>query len=251
MYHNNITTTAILDYDEPRLAQLVEDIYAPSEHDFLRKAYLEVMRRVYPIYTIDEYQPASVTLEKGEGSCTQRTALVEAMARSVGIPTRNHVLWIDGKFWRPRFPRWTYPFIPKRILLLWSEFRIDNRWLDFSELIAPLESLATHADHGFTNNAETLYDAVAIRPVDFSNRLGKCACGDRYDLSHYVVGDGGIFDSRDLALEYYGSFQHTLRGMVFQMMFAGKTLAVADPKLIKQRVYPIHADATKPVEVAS
>lgn len=251
MYHNNLSTTPILDYNNRELSQLVESIYASSEHDFLRKAYLEVMRRIYPIYTIDEYQPASVTLKKEKGSCTQRAALVEAMARSVGIPTRIHALWIDGTFWYPRFPRWTYPFIPKRILLLWSQFLIEDQWLDFAEVIASLEELATHSDSGFTNHAETLYDAIAIRPVDFDNRLARCECGDRYDLSHYVLGDGGMFDDRVTALEYYGSFQHTWRGMAFQMMFAGKTVAVADPTLIQERLYRVETNVSDSLDIAS
>ena len=251
MYHNNTATTPILDYEDIELSQLVESIYATSEHDFLRQAYFEVMNRVYPIYTIDEYQPTSVTLKKRKGSCTQRAALVEAMARSVGIPTRIHAYWVDGTFWYPRFPRWTHVFIPKRILLLWSEFLIEDHWLDFSELIAPLETLATHADSGFTNQEETLFDAIAIRPVDFGNKLERCECGGRYNLSHYVLGDGGIFDDRETALEFYGSFQHTWRGIAFQMMFAGKTVTVAAPKLIRDRVYRVETELSSSLEIAS
>ncbi len=250
MNRQYLKPTPILDYDNPKLAQAVEEIFASSEHEFLQKAYLDVMQRVYPIYNIDELQSASVTLEKGIGSCTQRTALVEAMARAVGIATRIQVLWIKGEFWYPRFPRWTYPFIPKRIMLLWPEFYIENEWLDFSEVIAPLETLTHHADTGFTNYAETIYDAIAVRPVDFDNKLSQCECGDQYDLSHQVLGSGGYFTSRDEALANYGSFQHSPRGIAFQIMFAGKTLPIADPKLIAEQIYPIPANTKEDVRIA-
>lgn len=244
MRTQNLKPTAIMDYDNPVIAEFVEGLYAISERDFLRVAYLEVMKRVYPIYDINELQPASTTLQKEVGSCTQRTALLEAMARSVGIPTRSQVYWIDGRFWHPRFPRWTYPFIPKRIMLLWTAFYIDNEWVDFSELIAPLENLADYATTGFTNEEETIFDAIAVRPVDLTNKLADCDCDSAFDLSHYVLEDGGIFDSRDDALAHYGSFQHTWRGIAFQLMFAGKTLDIADPKRVINQVYQAKSDSS-------
>jgi hypothetical protein len=233
MNSQNLTSTTILDYQHPLIAQVVASIRASSDREFLRQAHRYIMDAVHPIYNIDELQPASLTLEKGIGSCTQRTACVEAMARAFAIPTRTRILWIAGKFWYPRFPRWTYPFIPERIMLLWPEFYVDELWLDFSEIIAPLEVLASYANSGFTNEAETIFDAVAVRPVDFTNRLGECGCGHTYDLSSYVLDDGGIFASRDDALHHYGSFQHTLRGVAFQLLYAGKTTSVTDPSLIQ------------------
>jgi hypothetical protein len=239
----NLIPTPIMDYDNPLVAEAVESIFAETERDFLRKAHHHVMQTVYPIYNIDELQPVSVTLQKAKGSCTQRTAYVEAMARAVGIPTRARVLWVSGKFWYPRFPLWAHPFMPNRTMLLWPEFHIDDKWLDFSEIFAPLEALASHSESGFTNSAETLFDAIAVRPVDFKNHLQKCECGDAYDLSSVVVADGGLFSTRDAALEHYGSFQHTWRGVAFQLLFAGKTIPIADPSLIQQDIYE-HKDQT-------
>ena len=238
MNKQNLMPTVIMDYTNPQVAEAIESIFAQSEREFLRKAHHYVMQTVYPIYDLDELQAVSVTLQKAKGSCTQRTAYVEAMARAVGIPTRTRVLWIAGKFWHPRFPLWAHPFMPSRTMLLWPEFYLDDTWLDFSELIAPLEALASHADSGFTNAAETLFDAIAVRPVDFSNQLRKCDCGDTYDLSSVVVDEGGIFASRDAALQLYGSFQHTWRGVAFQILFAGKTIPIADPSLIQKDIYP-------------
>jgi len=218
----NLAATNILNYTSPQVVKAVESIHSASEREFLNAAHRYVSQHVQPIYTVDEFQPVSVTLEKGRGACSQRIACVEAFARAAGIPTRVQVLWVTGKFWYPRFALWTHPFIPQRIMLLWAQFYVDNTWLDFSEVVAPLHQLATQSEHGFTNADETLFDAVAIRPVDFSNRMQKCECNNDYDLSGYVVGDGGIFDSRDDALKAYGSFQHTLRGLAFERLFGNQ-----------------------------
>lgn len=222
MNQHNLSPTAILDYEHPIVRQAVDCITVSSQRGYLQQAYQYVADHVQPIYTVDEFQPVSETLSKGMGACSQRIACVEAIARAGGIPTRIHALWITGKFWHPRFPRWTYPFIPKRILLLWAQFYMDDQWLDFSEVVASLTKLLNFADSGFNNSAETLFDAVAMRPVDFENRLKSCECGDRYDLSSYVVVDGGIFATRDEALRQFGSFQTTWRGYAFELIFGGK-----------------------------
>jgi hypothetical protein len=41
------------------------------------------------------------------------------------------------------------------------------------------------------------------------------------DLSRFVVGDASFFDTRDEALRHFGSFQYTLRGRAFEIVFGG------------------------------
>ncbi len=139
---------------------------------FLRSAHLYLMKALQPVHSVNERQLASITLQKKEGSCSQRAAVLEAIARAAGIPTRVHAFGVKGSFWYLRF-RFTRPFIPKCILLLWPQFYIDDNGLDFDELHASIDQLATNTTDGFTDTGESLFEAVAATPVDF---LGK-TCG--------------------------------------------------------------------------
>lgn len=99
---------------------------------------------------------------------------LEAIARAVGVPTRVRALFVKGSFCYPRcwFFRWS---IPKRTLLLWPQFFPQGMWRDFDELYATTERLVAIAPHGFTNDGESLFEAVKNTPIYF---LGK-TCGLR------------------------------------------------------------------------
>ncbi|SEK66054.1 hypothetical protein [Nonomuraea pusilla] len=67
---------------------------------------------------MNERQPASRTLALGRGSCSQRLAVLEAVARACGVATRVRGLLVDGRFWHPRFPL-LRPLVPGRVVLAW------------------------------------------------------------------------------------------------------------------------------------
>jgi len=147
-------------------------------------------------------------------------ACLEALARAAGISTRVHALFISGAFWYPRF-FFSRPFIPFKILLLWPQFFLDG-WLDFDELHTTTEQIVRTAP-GFQNDAESLFEAVGNASVDFFGKSCGMACArPEHDLSKFVVRDEGLFDTRDEALEKFGSLQHTLRGHAFEMIFGGR-----------------------------
>ena len=103
----NLMATAIMDYENPVCCQAITYLKNKSSGKtnriFLQNAYYYIQKTVLPIYTLDEFQPASKTLEKMRGSCSQRTACLETMVRGNRVATRFRALWIDGKFWYPRF----------------------------------------------------------------------------------------------------------------------------------------------------
>jgi hypothetical protein len=63
-------------------------------------AHQLVAMSVRPVYSVNDKQPISRTLRRGRGSCSQRLALLEGVARSQGIPRRVRGLVVDGRFWR-------------------------------------------------------------------------------------------------------------------------------------------------------
>jgi hypothetical protein len=219
----NLKPTKILDVANRKIQSIAAKLLRLSSPGLplLRDAHLFLVKTLRPVYSVDEWRPASITLQKGEGSCSQRTAALEATARAAGIPTRVRALAISGSFWYPRF-RITRVFIPQTILLVWPQFYVEATWTDFDELHAPVEEMAARAAGGFTNTGESLFEAVSSMPVDFLGKTCGLACAmPGQDLSRFVVKNYGFFDTRDEAFELFGFFQHTLRGRAFELVFGG------------------------------
>jgi hypothetical protein len=222
----NFQPTPILDHDNSSIPKIASELQfsCTSSIAFLRLAHLYLRSTIKPIYTLDEFQPASVTLTKGRGSCSQRMACLEAISRANHIATRVRGLWIDGRFWYPRFYL-SRPFIPKIILLAWPQFDISDRWVDFDELYGSTEELAMKSSDGFSNAGETLFEAVAHTAVDFYGKSQQCGvvCSTTsFDLSRYVVGEEGLFDTRDELFAKHGSLQNSWRGRIFEVVFGGR-----------------------------
>jgi transglutaminase-like putative cysteine protease len=220
--NENLRPTRILDYKSESIQAVVRRARTSTgaARGYLQAAYLLLREAVRPIYTVDELQPTSVTLSKGRGSCSQRFACLESLARAAGIGTRVHGLWVAGRFWNPRF-RFTAAFIPSRILLAWPHFHLDGTWIGVEELFASPAHLASRNPQAFANDGESLFDAIDHTAVDFGGTTAGCASG-ACDLSGLVVGDAGVFDSRDDLFANRPLFQHTLRGRAFELLYGGR-----------------------------
>ena len=223
MNQRNFESTPILDYCSDAVRRLVGSIRPldDSEIAFLQCAHATISQQIDPIYSVKERQPVSRTIEEGRGSCSQRLACLEALARGRGIGTRVRALWVSGRFWNSRFPL-ARAFIPRRVLLAWPQFAIGGDWCGVEEIYGPLERRAEGAAP-FANDGETLFEAVRSTVIDFDGATWTCstAC----DLSRYVVQQGGAFDSRDDLFDQLGSFEDTLRGRAFEFLYAGRRSA--------------------------
>jgi hypothetical protein len=195
----SIASTLILDYRSAPIAKLAlaaeEGVSQPL--DVLHAAHAMIVEQVRAVYALDERQPASKTLTKGEGSCSQRLAILEAVARRIGVPTRVRGLVVDRSFWQPRFPN-LYPLLPHQMRLAWPEFLIDGEWRGSSELFG---SIGCNGGGAFANSgSETLFEAVGRCAVDWDGK----ARDSQYDLSRYVVADLGTYNSRDQLFDSIG-----------------------------------------------
>jgi Transglutaminase-like superfamily len=219
---HHLEPTAILDYDSPGVVAFARSIESgTSETAFLHAAHAAIASQVRPVYTVKERQPVSVTIAREHGSCSQRLACLEAVARRQGIGTRVRALWVAGRFWNNRFPlsRW---LIPERILLAWPQFRIGDRWCGVEDLFGAVEDRAPGAT-AFANDGETLFEAVRSTAVDFDGRTRDCKNG--CDLSAFVVSSDGLFNSRDDLFRALGSFEDTWKGKAFESFYAGRPSA--------------------------
>lgn len=136
--------TRILDWRDPRVAALVRELgaapaggaagesaesadlgesaAAARQVEALHRAHRWIAATVRPVYSVQDERPVSEVLRLGRGSCSQRMAVLEAVARASGVPTRVRGLLVDGTFWYPRFPR-LRRIVPDQVLLAWPEFR--------------------------------------------------------------------------------------------------------------------------------
>lgn len=112
--------------------------------------------------------------------------------------------------------------IPRRVLLVWPQFFTEHGWLDFDELYDSIRGLVLAAPHPFTNDGESLFEAVRHSPVDLFGK--SCDSGEACsaDLSRFVVGNEGFFDVRDEVFAKFGSLENTIRGKAFEVLFGGR-----------------------------
>ncbi|WP_314611785.1 transglutaminase domain-containing protein [Streptomyces stackebrandtii] len=201
--------TPILDLEHPGVVAFVARVLreadergAVTARDRLRVAHGIVAATVRPVYSVEDLRRVSRTLRLGRGSCSQRMAVLEAVARSFGVPTRVRGMCVDGAFWYPRFPR-LHAFVPEEVVLAWPEFRLDGAWVAIDGLFGGDERTR---EHGFTNTgAETLFEAVARTGVDWD---APSACGADSaapcDFSAHLRTDLGRFASRDELFARHG-----------------------------------------------
>lgn len=218
--------TPILDLEHPRVAAFTATVLreadergAVTERARLQVAHGIIASTVRPVYSVEDRRRVSRTLRLGRGSCSQRMAVLEAVARSLDVPTRVRGLLVDGSFWYPRFPR-LRPFVPEEVLLAWPEFLLDGAWVPVAELFGDggtrttAEGAGTAAGRtrttaegagGFTNSGpETLFEAVARTSVDWDAPAACAGSAAPCDLSAHLRTDLGRFDSRDELFARHG-----------------------------------------------
>src|SRR5690606_9804798 len=148
------------------------------------------------VYAMNDRLPASVTLRRAKGSCSQRMAVLEAIARALSVPTRVRGLLVGGAFWRPRFAT-LMPCVPTAGLIAWPQFHLRDSWLDISDLFS-----TAHHGSPFTNaGGETLFDAIGRGAARWDH--GVCDCDDP-TLQGNLRRDLGTFDSRDALFDAHG-----------------------------------------------
>ncbi|MFI2207590.1 transglutaminase domain-containing protein [Streptomyces sp. NPDC020192] len=213
--------TRILDWGHPRVWSAVRSIGMAVQEGkgpaakvaALRRAHWWISAEVRPVYSVEEARPVSQVLRLGRGSCSQRMAVLEAVARVWGVPSRVRGLVVDGTFWYARFPR-LRRLVPNQVVLAWPEFRVDGLseadhaaapWLPVSELFGGAGEPRGRISGGFTNaGPETLFEALSRTSVDWDGTTACPASDGSCDLSAYLLRDLGRFDSRDELFAQYG-----------------------------------------------
>lgn len=211
-----LKATPILNYEDGRVHAVLLRLSAsqPAPKAFIQIAHQHLSDVMRPIYSIDDARAASETFRLNGGSCSQRMACLEALARGYGVPTRVRALWLDKSFWAERLPL-LRPVMPKRTLMPWPQFYVDGNWVDFDEIFEPMAGLAARAAHKFTNAGESLFDAVHDQPVDLLGKSSTCS------LVGFVVGNDGFFDTRDELMAKLDD-RTWIGNLIFKLTYDGK-----------------------------
>jgi hypothetical protein len=201
----SVLATRILDWNSPLVATLLSEPSIQAEIGIgrLRATHRLIAASIRPVYAVNDTQPVSRTLAHRRGSCSQRLAVLEAVARSSGIETRVRGILVAGSFWYPRFPhlRWA---VPDLVVLAWPEFMIEGAWVSVSELFGSIPELGA-CSTGFNNaERETLFDAISRTAVDWDGVSSKPGQASTCDLSAIVRDDLGYFSSRDELFDIHG-----------------------------------------------
>ena len=223
----NLASTKILDHASPEIAAAAARIgaSAPSPRDFLRAAHRHITSSLRGVYSLEEKFPVSRILREACGSCSQRMALLEGLARAHGIPTRVRALFLKGHYWAPRLPL-LRRFLPERTLMPWPEFFVDGDWVGFEEVFSPLPELAAGARGRFTNRGISMYEAVEKTPVDFFGKLRRAGHprAAELELTEFVAAEEGVFDSRDLMFERFNPDPSRLGRAMFGAIYGGRPI---------------------------
>ncbi|HKV12489.1 MAG TPA: transglutaminase-like domain-containing protein [Thermoanaerobaculia bacterium] len=222
-----LSPTPILDHASPEVREVAARIGAshPSPRDYVRAAHHHLAETMRPVYSLEERFPVSRILREAKGSCSQRMACLEGLARAHGIATRVRALFLVGKFWAPRLPL-LRRFLPERTLMPWPEFQMDGEWVGFDEIFAPLPELAAGASHRFTNRGVSMFEAVEKTPVDFFGKLRKAGSprAADFDLTEFVAEDGGLFSSRDEMFAQHNPDPSRMGLLFFNLVYGGRTI---------------------------
>ena len=102
MDNPNLIATPILDYASPEMQQILALLAdAPmTPRAFVQKAHRHLSDVMRPIYSTAETQSVARTVQLNGGSCSQRMACLEALARAYGVKTRVRGLWLTKLFWK-------------------------------------------------------------------------------------------------------------------------------------------------------
>ncbi len=215
MDNPNLIATAILDYTSPEIQQILLRLADAqlSPRGFVQKAHQHLSDVMRPIYSVAETQSVAKTVRLNGGSCSQRMACLEALARAYGVKTRVRGLWLTKQFWKERLPL-LQPIMPKT-LMPWPQFWLEDGWVDFDELFSSIADLALHVTHPFTNAGQSLFDAIRTQPVDL---LGKSV---KFSLANFVASDAGFFNTRDELLAKLDD-RTWVGTLIFNMTYGGK-----------------------------
>lgn len=188
--------TALLDFDSPALASLIDERGWRDQglRERVASIYDFVRNEIAFGYNVDDAIPASAVLADGYGQCNTKTTLLIALLRGSGVPARFHGATIHKRLQKGVVPALAYAIAPDDIIHSWAEVEIDGRWVELEGVILDDSYLAGLRDSVCATGPLLGYgagtDDIASPAVEF---LGESTAIQKTGVN----ADLGVFDSPD------------------------------------------------------
>ena len=142
-----LTASEVLNYRDPRIAELVKKAAGDetNPHRLAERFCRFVGQHVNSKGLNVGFATASEVARSREGDCTEHGVLLAAMGRAKKIPTRL----VTGLVYAPNFGGKSDVLVGH----LWTQFWIDDRWVDFDAALGQTDVDPTHI-------------ALAVTPAD-------------------------------------------------------------------------------------
>jgi len=207
---NYLTETAILDYENPLIRDLV------SSRGWNDLTTFEAIGGIYTFvrdaiafgYNADDALPASAVLRNGYGQCNTKGTLLMALLRAVGIPCRFHGFTIHNELQRGAIPEYLLRLAPREIIHSWVEVEYDGRWVNLEGFILDSPYLRAIQRRFATVSGE--FSGFAVATTDLANPPIDWHGESTYIQSEGISRDLGTFETPD---EFYALHGSNLRGL--------------------------------------
>lgn len=211
-----LTSTAMLNYDEPSIQTLIEQKGWRSlpEFDRIRQIYNYVRDDILFGYNIDDNIPASRVLKDGYGQCNTKGTLFMALLRACGIPCRVHGFTIDKVLQKGAMTGFVYRNAPKNIFHSWVEVYFEGRWYELEAFI--LDKQYLEKLQAINSKCTGAFCGYGVAVADFQHPVIDFDRNNTYIQSEGINQDFGVYDSPEELLKEHHQELSPIKKLAFR-----------------------------------
>lgn len=201
MDNRYLCKTAMLDYDDPSIKNLIEERGWRSlpESERVRSIYDFIRDEIMFGYNIDDDIPASKVLSDGYGQCNTKGTLFMALLRACGIPCRVHGFTIDKKLQKGAMTGFVYRNAPDNVFHSWVEVFVEGNWYELEGFI--LDKQYIRSLQRINRDCDGAFCGYGVAVKDFQNPVIDFNLNNTYIQSEGINQDFGVYDSPDEMLK--------------------------------------------------
>lgn len=212
--------TNLLDYNHPRIQQLIEERKWRSSTEFekIKQIYDFVKNEIVFGYNAKDDFRASEVLQQGYGQCNTKSTLLIALLRGVGMPARTHGFMIDKAMQKGALVGLTYLLAPAKIIHAWAEVYYEGKWVALEGVI-PDEGFYNGVQDRLQKKEDGYYGyAIAMKEKCAKN---LCFTGvDTFSQSLSITDDLGLYASPDDFFQKYNNTPTFIKSFLFEKIFS-------------------------------
>jgi hypothetical protein len=212
--------TNLVDYNHPRIQQLIEERKWRSGTEFekIKQIYDFVKEEIIFGYNAKDDFSASEVLQQGYGQCNTKSTLLIALLRGVGVPARTHGFMIDKTMQKGALAGLTYLLAPSKIIHAWAEVYYQGKWVALEGVI-PDQGFYNAVQDRLQRRQDGYYGyAIAMKDKCAEN---MCFTGmDTFSQNLAITDDLGIYASPDYFFHKYSNTPTLIKSFLFEKIFS-------------------------------